>query len=539
VNSSLNERGETMLKWEEIKHIHVLRKLEQILGNWYHVEVYYVDENGRIQNEERFEQDDHRNSFGKVMTSHSGGIRMLRRFAEKTAEKSATQSEEVFVVPGPMGVGSAVASPIVIDKECLGTVIAVGFFTGDDKKDYSKYNSALGEAGIPEAEANEAFDKLKQIDGEDKNYFQELVGLISHEIVTFKTEIEKRDERIHALNSQLGERYRYHNMIGKSKPMQELYNLLDKIKQSESTVLIQGQNGTGKELIAKAVHFNSPRKDKPFITSNCTAFNENLLESELFGHVRGAFTGAVKDKKGLFESAHKGTLFLDEIGDMTMTMQVKLLRVLQEGTFTPVGSNEMKKVDVRILCATNKDLKTMVEDGSFREDLYYRINVINVHVPPLRERKEDIPVLIEYFMDKACQEKGIKKPKFHTRAMEKLLDYHWPGNVRELENEIERLIVLCPDNKKISPELLSSRIKDHGEKARIQGVRAQGRLKDALEELERAMIKDGLKRTNWNKSRLAKELGISRAGLIMKVEKYGLDKRKIAKEAAQKAAVGE
>ena len=245
--------------------------------------------------------------------------------------------------------------------------------------------------------------------------------------------------------------------------------------------------------------------------------------------MRGSFTGAVKDKKGLFEVAHNGTLFLDEIGDMSMQMQVKLLRVLQEGTFTPVGSTEMRKVDVRILAATNKDLKSMVEDGSFREDLYYRINVINIHVPPLRERREDIPVLIDFFLDRACQEKGLKKPKFHSRAMERILDYHWPGNVRELENEMERLIVLCPDDNKISQELLSSRIKDFGEKAKIQGVRASGRLKDALEEMERAMIKDGLRRTGWNKSRLAKELGISRAGLIMKVEKYGLDKRKIGK----------
>ena len=518
-----------MLNWDEIKHIHVIRKLEQILGSWFKTEVYYVDESGRIQNEEKFESEENRNPLAASLSDSPEGQKVLRRFAEKVSEKASFSPKEELIIPGPLGIGHGVASPIFIDDHFYGCVVALTFFKEGDKDVLSKYVKTLGELGYDEKLSASVLEKIEVIEGDDQFYFQELVGLISDEILTFKTEIEKRDEKIHALNSQLGERYRYHNMIGKSKPMQELYRLLDKIKSSESTVLVQGENGTGKELIAKAIHFNSPRKDKAFITSNCSAFNENLLESELFGHMRGSFTGAVKDKKGLFEVAHNGTLFLDEIGDMSMQMQVKLLRVLQEGTFTPVGSTEMRKVDVRILAATNKDLKSMVEDGSFREDLYYRINVINIHVPPLRERREDIPVLIDFFLDRACQEKGLKKPKFHSRAMERILDYHWPGNVRELENEMERLIVLCPDDNKISQELLSSRIKDFGEKAKIQGVRASGRLKDALEEMERAMIKDGLRRTGWNKSRLAKELGISRAGLIMKVEKYGLDKRKIGK----------
>jgi transcriptional regulator with PAS, ATPase and Fis domain len=325
-------------------------------------------------------------------------------------------------------------------------------------------------------------------------------------------------------------------MIGKAKPMQDLYNVLDKIQNSESTVLIQGENGTGKELIARAIHYNSPRKDSQFVTVNCSAFNENLLDSELFGHVRGAFTGAIKDKKGLFETADKGTLFLDEIGDMQLSMQVKLLRVLQQGTLTPVGGSEMKKVDVRVLAATNKDLKEMIEDGSFREDLYYRINVINLVVPPLRERKEDIPILIDHFLNKTCKEKHMALKAFGSRTMEKVFDYPWPGNIRELENEVERLIVLSGEDIKIPAELLSPRIRDFGDQNKVQGVRVAGKLKDSLEELEKQMIREGLKRTNWNKSRLAKELGISRAGLIMKVEKYKLDKRKLPRAGSEEAA---
>ncbi|MCB0350241.1 MAG: sigma 54-interacting transcriptional regulator, partial [Bdellovibrionales bacterium] len=296
---------------------------------------------------------------------------------------------------------------------------------------------------------------------------------------------------------------------------------------AESTCLIQGENGTGKELIARAIHYNSPRKDKPFVIQNCSAFNDNLLESELFGHVKGSFTGAIRDKKGLFEMADKGTFFLDEIGDTSPTMQVKLLRVLQEGTFLPVGAVEPRRVNVRIIAASNKNLKEMVEQGVFREDLFYRLNVINIGVPPLRERKEDIPFLAEYFINRSADQHG--KKILTKRALEKLYDFPWPGNVRELQNEMERVVVLAGAETKITAEMLSPKIMEQSEKGKVQGARLHGKLKDALEDLERDLIREGLRRTGWNKSKLAKELGISRAGLIMKVEKYGLDKRKLLK----------
>ena len=324
----------------------------------------------------------------------------------------------------------------------------------------------------------------------------------------------------------MGGRYKYDLMVGKSRPMQDVYSLLDKIKHSETTVLINGENGTGKELIAKSIHYNSPRKNGAFIIQNCSAFNDNLLESELFGHVKGAFTGAVKDKKGLFEKAHRGTFFLDEIGDTSPQMQVKLLRVLQEGTFTPVGSTEQRKVDVRILAATNKDLKQMVEDGTFRQDLFYRLNVIGLVVPPLRDRKEDIPLLVDFFLNENNKKTGTKKVLTKT-AMEKLYSYTWPGNVRELKNEIERLVVLSGHDQKITHDMLSDKIVTKEATVNVQGSRVHGKLKDAIEDLEREMILEGLRRTGWNKSRLAKELGISRAGLIMKVDKYNLEKRKV------------
>jgi transcriptional regulator with PAS, ATPase and Fis domain len=264
-----------------------------------------------------------------------------------------------------------------------------------------------------------------------------------------------------------------------------------------------------------------------FLAVNCSAFNDNLLDSELFGHVKGSFTGAVKDKMGLFETANGGTLFLDEIGDTSLSMQVKLLRVLQEGTYLPVGASAPKRVDVRIVAATNKNLKEMMAKGEFREDLYYRINVINVNLPALRERHEDVPLLMDFFLKKRCDESGKALKSFAKKCLEKMLDYPWPGNVRELENEVERLVVLSGDEKTIGPENLSPRILEWGASAEpmFKGVNTEGTLREALEQLEIMMIREGLKRCNFNKSKLAKELDVSRASLIMKVEKYGLDKR--------------
>ncbi|EQC52726.1 sigma 54-interacting transcriptional regulator [Bacteriovorax sp. DB6_IX] len=424
-----------------------------------------------------------------------------------------------------------IAAKIEVDGEHLGNVFAYPFvydsFTEQEREELIKQ---LVESGANQADAEGAVSHLKALAPQEVDYLKELVDLVAEEVVTFHSEISKREERIHMLNSELGEKFRYHNMIGKSKSMQKIYSLLERISSSESSVLIQGENGTGKELVAKAVHFHSPRKDYQFLAVNCSAFNENLLDSELFGHVKGSFTGAHKDKPGLFEAANGGTLFLDEIGDTSLSMQVKLLRVLQEGTYIPVGAESPRRTDVRILAATNKDLKTMMAKGEFREDLYYRINVLNVNLPPLRDRQEDIPILMESFLKRKCDESGMPMKTFSKKCMEKMLDYPWPGNVRQLENEVERLVVLAGDDKTITPDLLSPQILDHGAApvSASRGVNTSGKLKDALMELEVIMIREGLKRCNFNKSKLAKELGVSRASLIMKVEKYGLDKRKKA-----------
>ena len=527
-----------MINWEELKHIHVIRKLEEILAQWFNTDIFFVDERGQIRN---YDPNDKQREFKSPLTSaflnKEKGRELLRKAVTAANEKAFQQDTPHVVVPGPAGVESFLVSKITADNEFLGSVIAYSFIEKDlSQEARAKAKSTAEAQGLDGETFSTAVTRLKAMTDAQRKYFYELVDLVAQEIVTFHTEITKREERINALNNQLGTRYSYDSMIGKSKPMQDMYALLDKIRNSESTVLVQGENGTGKELIARAIHYNSPRKDSQFVTVNCSAFNENLLDSELFGHVKGSFTGAIRDKKGLFESADRGTLFLDEIGDMPPAMQVKLLRVLQEGTLTPVGGTEQRKVDVRVVAATNKDLKEMVEEGTFREDLYYRINVINLVVPPLRDRKEDIPVLVDHFLARGCKEKNLPLKSFAKRTMEKIFDYPWPGNIRELENEVERLIVLSGNDQRIPADLLSQRIRDSGENAKVQGVRVAGKLKDSLEELEKTMIREGLKRTNWNKSRLAKELGISRAGLIMKVEKYNLDKRRIPRAGSHEAA---
>jgi two-component system response regulator HupR/HoxA len=523
-----------MINWEELKHIHVIRKLEEILAQWFHTDIFFVDERGQVKNFDILDRHkEFKNPLAAALMPKEKGRECVMKCIAEANEKVYRGDKPHFALTGPAGIETVSVSRITVENEFLGSVFAYSYADkpiGAEAK--AKVKAWATEMGF-DAEAFEAAAaRLRVLTEGEKKYFHELVDLVAQEIVTFHTEISKREERISALNNQLGTRYSYDAMIGKAKPMQDLYSMLDKIRSSESTVMIQGENGTGKELIARAIHYNSPRKDSQFVTVNCSAFNENLLDSELFGHVKGSFTGAIKDKKGLFEAADKGTLFLDEIGDMSPTMQVKLLRVLQNGSFTPVGGTDVRSCDVRVVAATNKDLKEMVETGTFREDLYYRINVINVNVPPLRDRKEDIPLLVDHFVSRGCKEKSIPLKSFAKRAMEKIFDYPWPGNIRELENEIERLIVLSGDEARVSAELLSQRIRDYGENAKVQGVRVAGKLKDALEELEKTMIKEGLRRTNWNKSRLAKELGISRAGLIMKVEKYGLDKRRIPRPGA-------
>jgi two-component system, NtrC family, response regulator HupR/HoxA len=348
------------------------------------------------------------------------------------------------------------------------------------------------------------------------------VGLIEHMLgeaaLDVATALRERD----GTSDVGGRRTSYAGITGSAPGMLELYSLLDRVAPSDSTVLIQGENGTGKELVARAIHDRSPRREHRFVVTNCSAFNDNLLDSELFGHKRGAFTGAVADKQGLFETADLGTFFLDEIGDMSPSLQVKVLRVLQEGTFNRVGDTDTRKVDVRILAATNRDLRALVAAGQFREDLFYRINVINVMLPSLRERREDVPVLIDHFL--ARHRRNGRPKRLAADCQAQMLGYPWPGNVRELENEIERLVVLSGDAATIDTPLLSPRIRQYTPAEDEVAPGDEGSLPTAVEALERKMIGAAIRRHGGNKTRAAEELKVSRRNLIRLVQKYQLEK---------------
>jgi len=334
--------------------------------------------------------------------------------------------------------------------------------------------------------------------------------------ITSENKIENLIEQNRLLTEELFTGY--DEIIGASIAIKKVFTLVEQIADKESAVLIQGKSGTGKELIARAIHKKSKRSDNPFIKINCGALNDNLLESELFGHEKGAFTGAIKSKKGRFELADKGTLLLDEIGDVSSTMQVKLLRVLQEGEFERVGGEETISTNVRIICATNRDLQKLIMEGKFREDLYYRLNVIPIKLPALRERKEDIPLLAEHFLKKTSIKNNQPVKRITDYGMQLLTDYHWPGNIREMENLIERLSVISIDEE-IDASLIASHLV-----VSVPSVNGFGNLplEDAVFSFEKNLVMEAMNKSGGVKNRAAKILGISTSVLYYKLEKFGL-----------------
>ncbi len=324
------------------------------------------------------------------------------------------------------------------------------------------------------------------------------------------------------LREKLSQKYNFNNIIGKNRKMLELFDLIKDIAKTNSTVLITGESGTGKELIANAIHFNSDRVKKPFVKVNCGVLAENLLESELFGHVKGAFTGAIRDKLGRFEMANGGTIFLDEIGDISLNMQLKLLRVLQEGEFERVGGTETIKVDVRIIAATNRDLQELMRKGEFRQDLYYRLNVIPIEVPPLRERKDDIPLLITHFLTKFNEQFNKNIDSIDDEAMQCLQEYDWPGNIRELENLVERAVVLNKTGR-LTLKDFPPYIVQKQEPAMEVEIDSDQSLNDLVDNFEKQIIMKALRENNFNKLRTAEKLGIHRSTFMSKLKKYGIN----------------
>jgi DNA-binding NtrC family response regulator len=325
-----------------------------------------------------------------------------------------------------------------------------------------------------------------------------------------------RDEN-RKLREELGIRYEFANIIGRSPAMQEIFATITRVAPTRATVLLAGESGVGKDLIARAIHFHSPRRDRPFVKINCTAIPENLMESELFGYEKGAFTGAVASKPGKFEQADTGTVMLDEIGDVPPAIQVKLLRVLQERELERLGSNKTKQIDVRIIAATNVDLRIALENGTFREDLYYRLNVLPLNIPPLRQRKADIPYLADHFAAKIGKDMG-RSCRISESAMDKLMTYDWPGNVRELENALERSIVLCGGDVMGADDIRLDESRNRP--AQSEHFLPQGM---SLDQYEQSIIREALRRAGGNKSHAARLLGITRNALRYRLSQMGID----------------
>ena len=502
-----------------LEELQIVRRIRETVRRWWGVELSFTDAGGFVL--------DHGKGIiippqNRICTSCLSDAEGLKR-CNQSIEKAVTRLGRGTQLLGPchMGLG-IIGTPIQCGGERTGSLFACGFLVEEKAEDArGRAEEEMRDLRLP-VDA-QAFDTVQRIEAREVPRLADLMDTTVEEIDAWQAAVAQREKRIRDLQDELGGRYRFADIIGKSEPMRRLYGLLDKLVASDVTVLIHGENGTGKELIARALHFNGPRKARQFVAQNCSALNDQLLESELFGHVKGSFTGATRDKPGLFKVADGGTFFLDEVADMSPAMQVKLLRVLQEGTFVPVGGTRPEKVDVRIIAASNKDLREAVLKREFREDLFYRLHVVALEVPALRERVDDLPMLVDHFLEAWSRRTGRPAKKLHPDLMAAFYEWSWPGNVRELENEIERLCVLAGDLPVVPAELRAPR--NGGRPQPASSFVQRGLATDlatAVGALEKELIEAGLRETRGNKSKLAERLGVSRTTLIKKIRDYGI-----------------
>src|SRR5258706_3461132 len=507
-----------------MEELRIVRKFREPVRGWWGMELSFTDAKGFVLDHGKGITMPPQNRICPACLGDKEGLRRCNESIE-TAVRKLNGGTRLL---GPCHMGlEIVGTPIEFSGERQGSLFACGFPV--DEKASQARSSAMAEVTalkLPVIQPETAFETIQHIEAREVPRLADLMDTTGDEIDAYHAAVGQRERRIRDLQDELEGRYRFADIIGKSEPMRRLYALLDKLVASDVTVLIHGENGTGKELIAKALHFNGPRKQKQFVAQNCSALNDQLLESELFGHLKGSFTGATRDKPGLFKVADGGTFFLDEVTDMSPAMQVKLLRVLQEGTFVPVGGTRPDKVDVRIIAASNRDLREAVVRHEFREDLFYRLHVVALEVPALRERLDDLPLLVDHFLDAIAERTGKPRKRLHPELLAGFYDHHWPGNVRELENEIERLCVLAGDAEVIPPELGAQRpAKAPASAAHLAALVQRGLGSDlatAGGALEKELIETGLRETQGNKSRLAERLGVSRTTLIKKIREYGI-----------------
>lgn len=516
------------MDFKRTQNLHTIILLKDVIRKWWQSELCFADKNGLVidwQTADAIVPPP--NDFCRLSLFSKEGFRRCTQSVRVLHEKFRGSKKLRGALFHDCHMSfTIVGAPIYVDNEYEGFLFVEGFA----RQPISAHDGELLKSKIRElnqggTDLDRALKRVPVMAPPDVDKLQNLLEFGATEITNYEAECAKQVETLQPLSSDLRALYRSESLVGSTPAMQEVTALVAKVRNADSPVLITGESGTGKELVAKVIHFSGARRDSPFHAQACGELEEKLLESTLFGHVRGAFPGAVADRRGLLESCHGGTFFLDEVWAVPPALQARLLQFLQEGTFVPMGATHPRESNVRIIAATDRDLRELVKSGQFREDLYFRINIIRISLPPLRERKADLPLLVDHFL-KTRQNESQRLRGLSTEAQGMFEAYAWPGNIRELENELERLTVLATDSEYVGAELVSPRIQQSVGTLPARPVFQSGalapNLNDAVEALERQLIFQGLSRTANNKSRLARELGISRSNLILKIAKYGL-----------------
>ena len=518
-----------MVDWNKVQKSHVIKTCRKVIDKWWGASLLFFDEFGNWTSNDL----SCKNNVCRLLSTNEDGSKLCKQNYLNHLKHLKKEGKPFFYrcFAGLEGV----VAPIVLEGKYVGAIVCCGlssFKLNDAGR--KPYLAKLESLGIDRALLDYNYNKLKYINDHSREYICDFIQLVAEDVISLFNTLLEKNEIIKRQNLMLenGYKNKYQNIIGSSPSIKNVFKILELVESSESAILIEGESGTGKELIAAAIHYNSPRKDKVFVIQNCAAFNENLLSSELFGHEKGSFTGATSDKKGVFELADGGTLFLDEIGDLDINVQAKLLRVLDCGTFYRLGGTVEMKVDVRIITATNKEMKKQVEKGLFREDLFFRINTISINTPPLRDRKEDIytpPLrdrkedilhLVDFFVRQYADYNNVQRKWLDKEVIELLTVNKWPGNVREFKNLIERLMIVSGKENVIRIHHLPGEMMDSGLNSADTVNHDIGNVKlpDALKSFEKGIIEINLQKANWNKTQAAKELGISRASLHNKIE---------------------
>lgn len=502
----------------QFSRFHVFKKFKDLISSWWNIDIFLVEKTAKSYSLSRDLQLKNQ-AVEKLFSSQLFKDYFVRSVEEQLISANNPKKASIISFPWKQAGLEVWAVPLFLGEQAEGYIVATGFVSPEKRQTLKQ---ALSYVGLPPEQVEASAQQLKNLSPSDADYVKKFLSILAEESFALIKERERQTQIISQIKDNQSFT-QYETLIGKSAPMQFLYNVLDKIKSYESPILIQGERGTGKKYLAKLIHAQSLRKEQPFVHYNCSSLDSQFLESEFFGHAKGSFRGASFDKKGLFEEAEGGSLFLNEIGSLSLGLQTKLLRALQTSTFFPLGDTKEKKINVRILTSSSKNLEEMVEEGQFNKHLYYQLNVINIKLPPLRERQEDIPLLIEHIL----KEKDLVGSRsFSQKAMDYLYHYSWPNNIRELEMELEKILHSAQKRETITEEDISSHIKTGKSFIDSPHMFELGKqdLKSFIRDIEKTILIDALKKEQGNKTKVSKLLQLSRTSVISKIKEYKLEK---------------